>query len=95
MSFVYEITDSSGKSLLELGRFKSDGAAIKAAKNIIVPLRAANLSRRDGARSFAVASIKPSRPSKSKDQLLSELIQFCIVSRDPKISELASQYVYE
>ena len=88
---MYELVDSCGKTTMELGRFVSDEAAVKATLNVIPPPGSKLLVVRgpEGRRSVVeVEFVK----SKSKKQLLADLLSACKRSSDKNVAALARAY---
>jgi len=88
---LYEIVDFSGKTVLELGRFRSDREAIFASRNIRISPSRGELfvAKRNDSGS---ARIGPLEKMISPKKVLDELLDFCMSSQNQRISDLAKQY---
>ena len=87
---LYEIVDSSGRTVMELGRFKSDAEAVRASRNIKVSVVGAVVARKTDLGPKKVAPHPGPIPSKQK--LLGDLLDLCISSNDDQIADLARMY---
>lgn len=86
---LYEFVDASGRSTMELGRFRSDASALKATRNIIPPPGSRLLVAKEPSGPRSVVDVEFIKP---KERLLSDLLAACRQSFDPKVSSLARAY---
>lgn len=87
---LYEIIDSYGKTVMELGRFESDESAIRVARNVLVFAKNPHLVRKTGLGRQKVAPLPNSYGDERK--VLEDLLDLCVSSKDSRIADLAKQY---